>query len=346
MTIQAEAPPITPQRILDLGLQFQQSKVLLSAVELGLFSELANGPLTAAELADRVGLHPRGVLDFLDTLVALGLLDRSDSLYTNTFEAATFLDQARPTYLGGILEMANTRLYPFWGHLTEALTSGRPQNETRDNNDFFAALYQDTDRLREFLAAMDSSANFIGAELAQVFDWASYLSFIDIGGARGGVSARIARSHPHLRAACLDLPAVQPIFDDHMSTLGMTGKVDFHPVDFLADPLPATDVFILGHVLHDWDSSQNQTLIQKAFDALRPGGAILIYDAMIDDERRQNLFGLVMSLNMLVETTGGSEYTAADCKAWLRSAGFEDATSRSLIGPDTLVIGRKPVTDQ
>jgi O-methyltransferase/methyltransferase family protein len=335
-------PPVRPMKILELGLAFWGSKTLLTAVELGVFTGLAAGPATEPELRERHGLHPRSARDFLDALVALGLLDRDGSGYRNTPETGLFLDRGKPSYLGGLLEMANARLYPFWGRLTEALQTGQPQNEAREGQDFFATLYADPDRLREFMVAMGASAGLMGAALAAGFDWSGHKSFVDVGGARGGVAARIAQAHPHLEGGCFDLPAVRPIFAEHIEELGLADRIRFHAGDFFADPLPETDVVIFGHVLHDWDLDTKKLLLRKAFAAVPPGGAVLVYDPMIDDGRRQNTFGLLSSLNMLIETTGGFEYTAADCQDWLAEVGFAETASQPLVGPDTLVIGRKP----
>jgi hypothetical protein len=330
-------------RILELGLAFWGSKTLLSAIELGVFTQLAAGPATEAELRGRLGLHPRSARDFLDALVALGLLDRDEAGYRNTPQTAQFLDRGRPSYLGGLLEMANTRLYPIWGRLTEALRTGQPQNEAgQGGEDFFGALYADPVRLREFMAAMGASAGLMGTALAAGFDWSEHKRFVDVGGARGGVAAAVARAHPHLEGGCFDLPAVRPVFGEHMAELGLADRVRFHAGDFFADPLPEADVLIFGHVLHDWDLETKTMLLGKAFDALPPGGAVLVYDPMVDDERRRNTFGLLSSLNMLLETPGGFEYTAADCRGWLAAAGFTRTSAQPLVGPDTLVAGWRP----
>jgi len=144
----------TPEQILQLGLGFWGSKTLLSAVELGVFTELGKSPLPGEELAARLDLHPRSWRDFFDALTALGMLEQDDGVYRNTPETARFLDRSKPSYIGGLLEMANARLYPFWSSLTEALRTGRPQNEAKHGGDFFAELYHDSGRLRQFLHAM------------------------------------------------------------------------------------------------------------------------------------------------------------------------------------------------
>jgi hypothetical protein len=152
---QTAAP--SPEKILQLGSAFWPSKTLLSAVDLGLFTTLAErGPLDGEQIRVAVGLHERSVRDFLDALVALGMLQRgADGRYTNTPETDLYLDRNKPSYVGGILEMMNGRLYRFWGNLTEALRTGLPQNETRHGEpDLFAAVYAEPARLELFLGAM------------------------------------------------------------------------------------------------------------------------------------------------------------------------------------------------
>ncbi len=145
---------LTPDGIMQLGFGFWGSKTLLSAVELGVFSELADRPLDADTLRGRLGLHPRSARDLFDALVALGMLERNGGLYSNAPETDLFLDRAKPSYIGGILEMANARLYHFWGSLTEGLRTGQPQNEIKTGGDFFGVLYQDPARLQQFMHAM------------------------------------------------------------------------------------------------------------------------------------------------------------------------------------------------
>src|SRR5215472_14046383 len=203
-----------PDAILQLGLGFWGSKALLSAVELGLFTTLAQRPRTGKELAAELGLQPRGTSDWLDALVSLSLLERTGDQYANVAATDLFLDRAKPSYLGGILEMANARLYPFWGSLTEALRTGRPQNEAKAGEDFFAALYQDQGRLRQFLHAMTGLSMGAAAAIAEKFPWDRYHTIIDIGAAEGCVPAQLALAHPHLTGGGFDLPAVGPAFDD------------------------------------------------------------------------------------------------------------------------------------
>jgi hypothetical protein len=333
---------VTPDRIMQLGLGFWGSKTLLSAVELGLFTELAQGAMTAEAVCERLHLHPRSVRDFLDALVSLGMLERdAGGLYSNTSEADTFLDRTKPSYLGGMLEMANTRLYPFWGSLTEALRTGRPQNEARSGGNFFEALYADPARLEDFLSAMTGLSLGAARAIAQKFPWSDYRTFIDIGGAQGGTPVQVALAHQHLTGGIFDLPAVGPVFEKYVARHGLSDRLRFYPGNFFNDTLPSADVLVMGHILHDWDLEEKRMLLRKAYDALPTGGALIVYEALIDDERRENTFGLLMSLNMLIETPGGFDYTGADCSEWMREAGFRQTRVEHLIGPDSMVIGIK-----
>lgn len=335
------ATELAPDRILQLGLGFWGAKVLLSAVELGLFTELRHAPLNAELLAARLGLHPRGTRDFFDALVALGMLERENGFYHNTPESDLFLDRTKPSYIGGLLEMANARLYPSWGDLTPALKTGQPQNESKQAEDTFAELYSNPARLKQFLSAMTGISMSAARALAQQFPWESFKTFIDVGGAQGCVSVQLALAHAHLTGGEFDLPVVGPIFEEYVQSFGLAHRLRFHPGSFFEAPLPRADVLIMGHILHDWNLEQKRDLIAKAYTALPPGGALLIYDAIIDDDRRRNAFGLLMSLNMLVETRGGFDYTGADCRGWMHDAGFKETRVEPLCGADSMVIGLK-----
>lgn len=334
--------PVTPEKIMQLGLGFWASKTLLSAVELGLFTELAKRPMALDAIGQRLNLHPRGLRDFLDALVSLRMLERNaEGVYANTPEANMFLDRAKPTYVGGMLEMANTRLYAFWGSLTEALQTGQPQNEARSSDNFFETLYADSARLEGFLSAMTGISLGAARAIAEKFPWSDYRTFIDIGGAQGGVPVQVAMAHAHLTGGVFDLPTVGPVFEKYVAKHGLDSRLRFYPGDFFKDQLPTADVLVMGHILHDWNMEEKRLLLKKAFDALPSGGALIVYEALIDDERRENTLGLLMSLNMLIETPGGFDYTGADCSGWMRDAGFRQTRVEHLVGPDSMVIGFK-----
>jgi hypothetical protein len=331
---------------LKIGTGFFASKVLLSAVELDLFTAIGSGAKTGGEIERELGLHPRATYDFLDALVALGLLERdgdgAEGSYGNTRDTARFLIRTSPDYVGGILEMANARLYRFWGDLPPALKTGEPQNEVKHSGKpMFDELYSDPARLEQFMAAMSgvSLANF--RALAKKFDFSPYRTLADIGGATGQLACIVAQAHPHLMCRTLDLPVVQPIAQRRIAAVGLQDRVTAGPLDFFAQDFPKADVITMGMILHDWNLEKKKLLIRKAYDALPKGGAFIAVENIIDDERRENAFGLMMSLNMLIEFGDAFDFTGADFTGWCLEAGFERCEVVHLNGPASAAIAYK-----
>jgi hypothetical protein len=328
--------------IMQVGLGFWASKTLLSAVEMELFTELAKHPETLADLSARLRLHPRSAHDFLDALVSLNFLERRDDTYYNTPSTDFFLDKRKPSYIGGMLEMANHRLYRHWGNLTAGLRTGEPQNEVRTGEgDPFNQIYADPARLRSFLRAMTGVSHGANMAIAEKFPFTKYKSAVDVGTAQGDLITQVALANPNIEGIGFDLPVVAPIFEDYVAENGLTGRVHFHPGSFFDSPLPKADVVMMGHILHDWNLDEKKMLLRKAYEALPTGGAVIVYESIIDDDRSKNSFGLLMSLNMLIETPGGFDYTGADCIGWMKEAGFTNTRVEHLVGPDSMVIGIK-----
>ena len=336
------APAPTPERIMQIGLGFWPSKTLLSAIELGLFTELANEPLSTAHLTARLGLHPRSARDFFDALVSLGMLEREGDLYSNSPESAQFLVRGTLGYIGGFFEMANERLYPFWGSLTEGLRTGEPQNEVKQGRaGVFETIYADPERLRLFLGAMTGLSSGSSIAIAQKFPWQNYNTAVDVGGAMGGLLVRLALTHSHLRGINFDLPPVGPVFEEYVAQHGLSDRLKFQAGNFFEESLPSAEVILMGHILHDWNLEQKHMLLAKAYEALPEGGVLIVFESLIDDDRRQNTIGLLMSLNMLIETPGGFDYTGKDCCEWMRAAGFRETRVEHLVGPESMAIAIK-----
>jgi hypothetical protein len=337
---------ISPDHILQIGTGFWPSKTLLSAVELNLFTMLGQGPKTGPELEREMGLHPRATYDFLDTLVALDLLDRDgagpDAVYRNTPSTAAFLDKRSPDYVGGLLEMLNARLFRYWGDLTTALKTGQPQNEIKETGaPAFEALYGDPARLEQFIDAMSgaSRGNFLA--FADKFDFSGYKTLADIGGAAGVLSAAVAERHPHMTCRTCDLPPVTPIAERRIAQQGLAGRVTAQTLDFFTDELPKADVITMGMILHDWNLETKKMLIAKAYRALPDGGALVAIENIIDDDRRRNVFGLLMSLNMLIEVGDGFDFTGAQYAEWCTEAGFKRIEIMPLRGAASAAIAYK-----
>jgi hypothetical protein len=331
---------------MEVAMGFWPAKTLLSAVELGLFTALGGEAMTGAQLQDALGLHSRANPDFFDTLVALRFLERDgngpEARYRNTGETAAFLDKRSPRYMAGFLEMANARLYPFWGNLTEALRTGVPQNETKGGApSLFETLYSKPERLEQFLAAMAgiSAGNFQG--LCEKFDFSRYHTLCDVGGANGLLSILVATAHPHMRCTSADLPAPTAIAARNIASTAVADRVSTRPIDFFADPLPPADVITMGMILHDWNLEKKLHLVKAAYDALPPGGAFVVVENLIDDDRRENAFGLMMSLNMLIEFGEAFDFTGADFDRWCKSVGFSRTEVVHLAGPASAGIAYK-----
>ena len=317
------------------------SKVLFSAIEFGLFTELAKGPLAASAIKERLGLHPRSARDFLDALVALGMLERQGEIYSNTPETDFYLDRDKSTYIGNFFEMWSVRGYPFWGSIGEALRTGKPQNEIKGGENLFEAIYGNPDRLRMFVRSMTGHSIPSAMAIGQKFPWSKYKTFADVGTAEGCLPVQVAIANPHLVGEGFDLAPVRPLFEKYVASFGLQDRVRFRTGDFFKDPMPSADVLLMGMILHDWNLEEKRALIKKAYDALPNGGSLIVYEHLIDDERRKNVAGLLMSLVMLIETQEGFDYTGADCCGWMREAGFKETYVEQLTGIESMVVGTK-----
>lgn len=340
------AKQIDPSKIMQVGTGFFASKTLLTAVNLDLFTLLAQGELSGKEVQSNLGLHNRAFYDFLDALVALGFLSRKgikdSAVYSNAADADQFLDKNKPSYIGGILEMANNRLYPFWNNLEEGLKTGKPQNEIKlHGKDFFKELYADEEKLHEFINAMSGvqMGNFI--EFSKNFDFSHFNSLCDIGGAGGYLTAQIAKDHPQINCISFDLPEVSTIAADIIKNMGLEGKVKIQSGDFFVDKFPKADMITMGNILHDWGLEDKKMLIRKAYEALPEGGALVVIENIIDDNRCENVFGLMISLNMLIETEAGYDFTFADFTKLVKEEGFNEASIIQLTGPTSAAIAYK-----
>jgi hypothetical protein len=337
---------LSPQRIIEVGMAFWPAQTLLTAIKLGLFTDLGSGKKTGEELRNSLGLHDRSNPDFFDTLVALTFLDREgdgpSARYANTAETSAFLDRNSPGFMGGFFEMAHDRLYPFWGNLADGLKSGTAQNETKHGGaGVFEELYSQPERLEQFMDAMAglSYGNF--ASLAEKFDFSGYKTLVDVGGATGLLSTLVAKANPHMSCTSTDLPPATEIAKKKIEAAGVSDRVKADPIDFFTDPIPAADVVTMGMILHDWNLEKKMMLIRKAYDALPEGGAFIAIEAIIDDARRENAFGLMMSLNMLIEFGDAFDYTHADFDRWCREVGFTRTECIHLVGPSSAVVAYK-----
>lgn len=339
----AARPPAAVADAYDLlliGWSFVRGHLLMSAVELGLFEELGKDPGTAEELTVRLGLHERGARDFLDALTALGLLERDGRTYRNSPVAAQHLVPDRPGFVGGFLAMTTRFMGTGWDGMTAMLRTGEPHGHDAGAVPF-DEVFRDPQRLRLFLSAMDSLNGAIGPELARRYDWSRHTSFVDVGGARGNLAATLLLAHPHLAGGVFDRPVMGPFLEELARERGTAGRLAFHGGDFNTDPLPEADVLVFGNVLHDLPVATRRSLIAQAARRIPPGGAVVVYDPMLDDERRV-MDNLVLSMIMMVQSPAGNEYTPAECRSWMEDAGLRVEEVFALPAHATAVVGRRP----
>src|SRR5258706_5527791 len=338
----------SPSSIMQIGTGFWASKILLSAIRFQLFTRLAEHKRMAGKdikISLNLNCTDRHMYDFLDALTVFGFLNREGILetavYSTSLDTDTFLDKNKPSYIGGILEMMNNRLYRFWGDLEEGLITGRAQNEAKAGQDFFGLIYQDSNKLREFINAMTGiqMGNFM--MFAQKFDFSKYTTLADIGGSAGLLSLMVAKHQAHMTCTTVDLPPVVPIAVETIQKFQLADRVRAQRGDFFEEPFPKADIITMGNILHDWDEEKKILLMKKAYEALPVGGAFVAIEGIIDDERKQNAFGMMMSLNMLIETGTGFDYTFADFNKWAKIAGFKSTALLGLAGPSSAAIAYK-----
>ncbi|MFM9443699.1 methyltransferase [Streptomyces acidiscabies] len=356
--------PRSPHEIISLATAFWTSKALLSAVELKVFAALAAKPRTAEELAADLALKGRGARDLFDVLVSVGVLERSaDGVYSNSGLADTYLNPAHPaTDITSYLEYLNSA-FPAWSQLSAAVRSGGRLNRNEalaaaadggretvrggvllDGDpvaDTFGEAYSTPQQVTGFVRSMTGFS--LGAHLALTtkFDWSAVRSVVDVGCAEGAFLTHVLAAHDHLEGTGFDLPQVEAAFTAYLGETSVAGRAKFAEGDFFQDPLPSADVIVMGHVLHDWNLDIKKMLIRKAYEALPESGTLLVYEMLIDDDRRRRTTGMLTSLNVSLASAGGLGYTGAECRSWLLEAGFREVAVSHLDGPDHMVIGVK-----
>jgi hypothetical protein len=329
-----------PEHILELAFGFRSARALMSAIELDVFTVLSEGPLEVGAVTERVQIKNRGAREFLDLLVALGLLRRDQAgRYQNAPHCERYLSRQSPDYIGDLIDHLNTRMYAIWGRLTAALRAGLPQSGALGDGGY-DALYADAAALGKFLRAMTASSRLPAQALARLFRWDKYSTFIDIGTAQGCVASEIAEVHPHLAGGGFDLPEVEEPFRQYVNARGLDRRLTFHAGNFFQDELPSAEVLVMGRILHNWGLPAKRMLLEKACRALPEGGALIVYEPMIDDDR-VNAQALLGGLTMLLETQEGFEFTLSECRHWMTEAGFSGIDVIGLNAGHTAMVGYK-----
>ncbi len=243
--------------------------------------------------------------------------------------------------MGGILEMMNSRLFGFWNNLEEGLLTGNAQNEIKKGENIFDAIYSDPDKLKVFVHGMSGVQMGAFIAFADKFDFSSHKTLTDAGGSAGMLSIMVAKHQPHISCVTYDLPPIEAIANETIQKFDLSDRVKTASGDFFNSSLPPADIVVMGNILHDWDEESKITLMKKAYDALPAGGAFVVIENIIDDDRKQNVFGMMMSLNMLIETGTGFDYTFSDFNKWAKMTGFNSTNLLPLVGPTSAAIAYK-----
>ncbi len=336
-----ELPSAVPLMALSTG--FWAFKTLAAAHELDLFSRLAGGAgITVAGLTEALGLNPRPAEMLLTGCAALGLLEKTDGRYRNTPLSEAYLVRGKPYYFGGFVQMADKRLYAGWGKLAEALRTNRPTTwDPAAQSSIFDG--EDPTMLALFWEAMHSLSTMTARKLGEAVDLGHFRRLLDIGGGSGAYDIELCKQYGALRATVFDLPHVAAIAAGKIAEAGLADRIETSGGSFF-DHLPADhDVHLLSMILHDWDEAKNRALLSRSFEALPSGGAVVISELLVNDEKTGPAPAALMSLNMLIETEGRN-YTPGEYSAWLEEAGFRRIETVWFDAPaaNGAVIGRKP----
>jgi|SRR5215211_4173669 len=328
---------VTPSEIRQMLMGYVASQALLSGVELGVFDALADaGPLAPDALASRLGVPIASLHRLLIYLCSRGLLEKRGEGYANSAAAQTYLVSSRPAYLARDAGMAQD-LYLLFAHLSDAIreeSNRMPQAFPDRNPDPFAALYHDPAALRAFLAGMAGATTPVAAALCEVFDFGAAHCLLDVGGASAALATTVLQANPQLRGISFDLPVVAPVARESVADAGLADRLAVVSGDMFRDPLPGgADVISLSWILHDWDDTQALALLQRCHAALEPGGAMLVVEALLDDDGTGPAAAAELSLTMLVATQGGRERSASEYLALLRAAGFVRPQVRRMQNP-------------
>lgn len=322
-----------------LAYGFCPSRVLLTATELGVFTLLANAPdrkMTCQQLAKCLELDESRTEQWLSLLVGAKVLtrklERKKFVYSNSSDAAKFLDQSKANYIGGVLTLTSQRLYQFWANLQDTLETGAPQCGHQDT---WSADFYGQDGMGHVLVSLQSIHASWFQDVARAVDFSKYKTLVDVGGSTGLLSATIARQHKRMRCITADLPSIQPLAEQCVRELGLEGRVVSMGFDYLKDDFPRADAIAFSNVLSECNASEKRRLLRKVYEALPHGGVLIVLDTLVDDDRRQNSHGLLQALNMSLERGLDDDsygYSQRDFTKWCTSLGFQKIETLELSG--------------
>jgi len=336
-----DTPP-DPSPVLDLLIAFRRSKTMFAAVALGVFDALAGGPKSAAALAGELHAHPDALARLLDACVGLGLLRHDPAGYANTPVADTYLTAASPRRMTGYIAFTNDILWKLWADLEGGIREGTPgwKRSFGWDGPIFANIFRTEAQRREFTMGMHGFGLISSPEVVAAFDLSRFRRLVDLGGATGHLAVAACRRYPDLRAVVFDLPQVVPLAAELVAATEVADRVEVTAGDFFADELPDADLYALGRILHDWADDKALTLLRKMYARLPVGGAVLVAEKLIADDRAGPPWAQMQDVNMLL-VTEGRERTLAGYADLLKQAGFAEVEGRRTTAPVDAVLAVK-----
>lgn len=324
---------LTPDDIRRTAYDFQQSRVLLTAFELGLFTALGNERKTSSEMAEEMGANPRALDRLMNTLTGMDLLRKEDDLFGNTDASLRLLVQGQPEYMAGLMHTVN--LWSTWSTLTEAVRKGTAVAH-RDVND------RGADWLTSFIAAMHARAVIQAPSVIAQLDLSGVSRVLDVGGGSGAYAMAFVRAKPGIRATVFDLPNVVSLTREYLEREGVADKVSTAAGDYNRNDLGhGYDLVYLCAIIHSNSPEENSRLIAKCARALNPGGQVAVQDFIMDEDRTSPPHAALFALNMLVGTAAGDTYTESEVRTWMEEAGLTNIVRIETGFRTTQIVGRR-----
>ena len=323
-----DAAGVMPDELAQSIRGFQESRVILTALELDLFTAIGSGA-TAAQAAATAGTDARATEMLLHALASLELVRKEGAVFHNAPVAARFLAAGSPD--SARMAMLHTaRLWHRWSGLTECVRTGTATPDDRG-----------AEGTEAFIAAMHNNARQRAAQLVLAVG-AGANRMLDVGGGSGAYAIAFAKANPQLRAEVFDQPTVLAIAERHIREAGLEERISTRAGDLRTDEFGGGyDLVLISAICHMLGVDENRNLLARVDRALAEGGRVAIQDFLLRADKTGPRAGALFSLNMLVNTLGGASYSEDEYTAWLREAGFGDVRRVPLAGPAGVLVARR-----
>lgn len=330
---------VTPERLMRYTWGYAPPLIIEAAIRNGVFDALSNGPMTVEEMSRATGASERGLASIMNALTGLELLAKDGASYALTPDSAAFLVSAKPSYLGGMMAHVSSQLIPKWLEIENIVRTGRPSAQVND-------AVEGTAFFEKFVAALfpfNYGAASAAADALSVADATGPVRVLDLATGSGVWGIAVAQKSPQVTVTAVDWPGVLEVTRKTAAQFGLADRFSYIAGDLAdADFGKGHDIALLGHILHSEGPERSKALLKKTFDALAPGGTIVIAEFLVDAERKSNVMGLLFDVNMLVNTVAGGTYSFEEIRGWLEEAGFAKAGLVPVPGPSPLIFADKP----